>query len=288
MGDLQEKIRQAESEVATAAVAAHLDEQGDNLKQLEQILEKTCVLEAVLTKASGDWVYVLPISYKDRGELGSRIASDIQKRLQKYSPCERDVGGKLAYHLTKKKRGKLPQSFDMDVGVKVRMEVQVVDNLDIAMMDDDYHSGRQRAGRRRSRSGPGKQTGIQRRTRTSTFPSLPPEEHYRAIGVTGLTFDIELTDSSFKHNLIPLNNPVRKHFPGFKVPFIIQYDGHDIETRIVSAQNPRSKVGELAGTYASKGLRPLYRAHPELEQTRKLTIRVIKPGKVYKIVGYGK
>ena len=48
-----------------------------------------------------------------------------------------------------------------------------------------------------------------------------------------------------------------------------------------------SKIGAYEGAYASTGVKQIFDAHPELKETRKMTFKIVKPGELYEIVGYG-
>ena len=165
-----------------------------------------------------------------------------------------------SYALQRKVPGKFPQKFTIEAnGLPFTL---VIVKVDVSLHGSD----------------------LQRRKRE--YESLPIGEWYKPEVQPGERFAVRLdTNSTFKHNLIPLRTDIRKKFPGYRVPFKMEYDNTTLETWVTAGKD--AKVGELAGTYIARGIKPLYQDHPELKRTKEITLEVIKLGEHYKVVGYG-
>ena len=85
------------------------------------------------------------------------------------------------------------------------------------------------------------------------------------------------------YGLIPVAKNNRHFFPGYKVPFIIETDIGEIETRVSSAPKGTPLGDPDAGSYIAGKLKPWYRQHSDLRNGSVLTIEQIHGGTRYKL-----
>jgi len=70
------------------------------------------------------------------------------------------------------------------------------------------------------------------------------------------------TVSNFKYSLFYVRRDVRLKWPGFHVPFIVQYDGKQVTTHVVNAKG--ALIGSNKGSYFNKGLKGFFRDHADV------------------------
>jgi len=66
-----------------------------------------------------------------------------------------------------------------------------------------------------------------------------------------------------KYGLIYVPSFIRRFFPGYKVPFVLETDIGPVTTQVTSSSRDTPKGHPFAGQYIQGGLRPWYRAHHE-------------------------
>lgn len=77
------------------------------------------------------------------------------------------------------------------------------------------------------------------------------------------------------YGLIPVTKASRHFFPGYKVPFILETDIGEIETRVSSAPKGTPVGDPDAGSYIAGKLKPWYRQHGDLKDGSVLTIEKV-------------
>ena len=85
------------------------------------------------------------------------------------------------------------------------------------------------------------------------------------------------------YGLIPLPKEMRRFFPGYKVPFVLETDIGEIETQVTSAPQGTQIGNPDAGNYIQGGLRPWYKRHDSLSNGSVLAIESIEKGKRYRL-----
>ncbi|MFC1723253.1 hypothetical protein ACFL0V_03880 [Nanoarchaeota archaeon] len=268
---LRERIALGQQQVARDEAMKALGSQTEHIATLDDLAEQVYDLQCIRAKVEGDWVYITPITRENRkGPIGKAVSEDLSDELGKYEPVEMWVDGHLAYRCTKKARGRMPISFQIDAGIALSLNFEDIGEMDLSKKVTT--SAPRVRGKRRAKD---------------DYGSLDPKEFYKPPCKPGTEFEVDLRQYSFDHNLINFHVGNRQHMPGYKVPFTLRYDGSEITTKMVSASKKKPLRGEETGNYCS-GAKPIFEAHPELKKTMKLTMRVVKPGKVYEIVGYGR
>lgn len=257
--DISEIIKRAQTEALVEGVNEGLKIERRVLTDLDKLIGKASNLELVLGKQNDDFIVILPVSFANRSNLEDYLVNGICSALSKYEPKELkySVNGVyfLAYKLTKKFRGRLPSKLKISAN-------NIKFNLDIIKVDAYFN------------------------TFDVYSDKTVSKEHYVPDVKNGDEFYINLKrESCFRYNLIPFNKDTRGKFPGYKIPFEIHYDDHIIKTHVTAAGNNTS-VGALAGTYASVGIKKLYEDHPEVRKSKRIKIKVVKPGEVYKIISF--
>lgn len=86
-----------------------------------------------------------------------------------------------------------------------------------------------------------------------------------------------------RYGLIPVRNEVRRFFPGYKVPFLLETDIGEIETQVTSAPQGTQIGNPNAGNYIQGGLKPWYKQHHSLSDGSTLIIEAIEKGKRYRL-----
>jgi hypothetical protein len=83
--------------------------------------------------------------------------------------------------------------------------------------------------------------------------------------------------------LIPVPKEGRSFFPGYKVPFILETDIGQVETRVTSAPQGTQIGNPDAGNYIQGGLVEWYKRHHSLSNGSVLVIEAIERGKRYRL-----
>jgi len=168
-----------------------------------------------------------------------------------------DARGYRAYQFEHTKRGRLPARLEVDAG-GLHFVVELV-RADISLAPPTP------------------------RRRTIRVGDIPAGAYQPPV-IDGQRITVPLLKQTcFRYFLFPLNAENRRLFPGYKVPFTVIDGGAHLETR-VSSGSKGSVVGSLDGHYFSQNMRYVYRAHPELHETREIVFEVVEPGRVYKVV----
>jgi len=102
---------------------------------------------------------------------------------------------------------------------------------------------------------------------------------------TGHKVEIELKTihTPQTYGLIPVPKEVRRFFPGYKVPFVLETDIGEIETQVTSAPQGTQVGNPDAGNYIQGGLKPWYKRHNYLSDGSILTIETIEKAKRYRL-----
>jgi len=116
----------------------------------------------------------------------------------------------------------------------------------------------------------------------SPLPRKPPKS---VTEIAGKKVEIVLNTiyTPKKYSLIPLPKKIRSFFPGYKIPFILETDIGQIETKVTSAPKGTEIGNPQAGNYIQGGLKPWYDRHNSLSEGAILNIHAIEPGKRYKL-----
>jgi len=117
-------------------------------------------------------------------------------------------------------------------------------------------------------------------------PILPQEEEKEDKEIiTKRRIEIILTSihTPRKFALINLPKEHRSFFPGYKIPFILETDIGEIQTKVTSAPKGTEYGDPKAGNYILGGLKPWYGKHSDLKEEDKLIIEVIEPKKRYRL-----
>ena len=98
--------------------------------------------------------------------------------------------------------------------------------------------------------------------------------------------DIEIKNpaASQQYHFIPISKGIRRFFPGYKLPFVLETDLGEIRTHITSAPKG-TRIGDPdGGAYIQSGLRKWFDAHQaQLANGATLHIEASEPGKRYKL-----
>jgi len=257
MSDLITRIKEAQQKVAKIS----LKEQIKTISSLEDLFSQQHSIEGIATKHKGSWVYILPVPNDYQGSLGNDLSDGVEFKLKElYGEVERgEFLGNVGYKFKNNKKGRINRTHSIDTGLGITFMVDFQQVPDLHLEDNN---------------------GI---IEPMTVLSSPyqPDVHI------GFTFDLNLNPTSHQYNYMPVKKDNRKFFPGFKIPFQLEFDDQNIETAIVSSVNKNPVIGSLDGSYFSRNVNKIYQAHPELVETKKMTIEVITPGEIYRAVSFG-
>lgn len=85
------------------------------------------------------------------------------------------------------------------------------------------------------------------------------------------------------YSLIPVPKEIRRFFPGYKIPFILDTDIGEIETKVTSAPQGTEIGNPDAGNYIQGRLKPWYDHHSSLSNGSILIIEIIENRKRYRL-----
>ncbi|GEM_PF-7067082 len=267
-------IREHVAKALANALLEGLLKESARLVGLEHAVQDHSHFDIVLTPYNNGYLVLTPFNPELMPLFGNAFDQAVRKSLARYKPAvvnkknlpiQLTAGSTplLAYALTKKASGRLPAALHLDVH-GLHFEVGLV-HADLS-------------------------TFLSSSEPQNIQPphAVSQEEPYIPDVNRGDQFDIALNNHTcLKYHLFLLTRETRPHFPGYRVPFQIHFDNRTIDTHVASAPGG-TPVGAFAGNYISKNIKEIYDAHPELEQTRRLTMRVQKPGELYHILRYGR
>lgn len=260
---LTSRIKQAQQRAALAEANSGLEDEMARVDQLDAMLNSTHSFEALLARKDDSLVLVLPVSNEATDpSFAYLLSEEVEKSLAHYKPVQTNANGFLAYELTKKRRGRFPRKFDLEVsGLQISLNIV---GTDIELKQE---TERKRAFGR----------AIQRTTAEHPYiPDVKKDFEFEA------RFDSKAVPSGQRYNLIALSRATRQYFPGLEIPFSIKYGENEITTHVTCA--PRDKpIGALAGAYISTRVGKLAR-DLNLRHHDMIKFRVADPGKVYEIV----
>jgi hypothetical protein len=95
--------------------------------------------------------------------------------------------------------------------------------------------------------------------------------------------EIELTPTSLRYHLIPLNKSTRNYFPGFKIPFDLQTNIGVLRCHVSGGYGTTQQGDPHGGQYMVGGLRRWFEKN-KVKPGEKLFIDVIELGKKYRLV----
>ncbi len=99
--------------------------------------------------------------------------------------------------------------------------------------------------------------------------------------------DIEITSPSTTLNwhVIPVRKRIRRFFPGYKLPFMLETDMGEVKTHVSSAPQGTHIGDPDKGAYVQRGLKNWVDAHQsKITNGTILQIKAIEPGKRYKLL----
>lgn len=91
------------------------------------------------------------------------------------------------------------------------------------------------------------------------------------------------TLSNIKWHYFEFPKESRSFFPGFRISFKLEVDGHEIQTAVVGAAKGTRDGDPNAGYYIQRNLGEWVERHPEMKVGDKLRITVIEPMKKYRL-----
>ena len=258
---LTDLLKESRSCADARTIEAYLQAQCLAFDEAETALRSLGEMEIPLCVTQTSATYVFGFPFSGNG-IKDAVAREIEKALRPYKPQRRNINGLLAYQIDlqkppRKKQPKLPLEFSVHLaGVEIELHVARVD-FDVSALEP---------------------------TPKRLEEKVSGHTSYDLDVTKGEEIEVELTsESSTKYHLIPVRSDVRRKFPGYKIKFDLNYDDKTMRTHVTAAAKD-TPLGALAGTYISKGIKPLYAAHPELKRSRQVTIRCEDPGKVYRVV----
>jgi len=99
--------------------------------------------------------------------------------------------------------------------------------------------------------------------------------------------DIEIKSSHTSQNfhVIPVPKRIRRFFPGYKLPFVLETDLGEIKTHVTSAPQG-TRIGDPdKGAYIQSRLKEWFDTHKtQIVDGTILQIKVLEPGKRYKLL----
>ncbi|MFA5308568.1 MAG: hypothetical protein WC370_03660 [Dehalococcoidales bacterium] len=96
--------------------------------------------------------------------------------------------------------------------------------------------------------------------------------------------EIKSLSTSQRWHLIPVPKRIRRFFPGYKLPFLVETDMGEIKTHISSAPKGTHIGDPDKGVYIQSRLKNWFDVHKnQLETGTILRIQTIEPGKRYKL-----
>ena len=118
-----------------------------------------------------------------------------------------------------------------------------------------------------------------------TLPPQPLEKPAEKESIDKTMIEIVLTSihAPRKYALINLPKEHRSFFSGYKIPFILETDIGEIQTKVTSAPKGTEYGDPKAGNYIQGGLKPWYGKHSDLKEGDKLIIEMVEPKKRYRL-----
>ncbi len=96
--------------------------------------------------------------------------------------------------------------------------------------------------------------------------------------------EIKSPSTSERWHLIPVPKRIRRFFPGYKLPFLLETDIGEVKTHVSSAPKGTHIGDPDRGTYIQGGLKRWFDTHQtQITNGTILRIQVIEPGKRFKL-----
>src|SRR3989344_307321 len=238
---ISDKIKEFQKEATLHGVESGLKAESSRLRELCQLLETSPSFEVVVGKRDDNWLFVLPIDYKDRTSFEDYVVDELGEALARYGPQKEAFGKYAAYSLKNRITGRLPSRLNVNIN-GFNLEFNVV-RTETELLLPEHPTERKNS------------RGVPRKIASEMFkPNVK----------VGDKFEVELrSNSCFKYNLFYIYHEIYEKFPGYRIPFEIEYVGGVLVTHRTGA-NRETKVGELNGNYAAKGVKRFYDANPSI------------------------
>ena len=221
-----------------------------DLDKALEMFDQDHVLKGLLFLGEKTDLYVVPCK-PESGAFQEGALAFLERSLGDLEPRRTEYHGFVAFEINN--GGGRPTAFTYNIGTTVEFRFKVV------------------------RETPTKETSVSHQEKVAST--------YDILGTTGQTLEITLGTSHKKYRLIPTRQANRHYFPGYKIGFQLKDGNKLITTHITAATRGYPNVGTLEGTYASKGISQLYKAHPELNGASTLLLEIVEPGKMYSYKG---
>jgi len=99
--------------------------------------------------------------------------------------------------------------------------------------------------------------------------------------------DIEITSpsTSLRWHVMPVRKRIRRFFPGYKLPFILETDMGEVKTYVSSAPQGTHIGDPDKGAYIQRGLKNWFDSHQsKITNGTILQIQAVEPGKRYRLL----
>jgi hypothetical protein len=286
----------------------------------DAVLNKERVLEVLYGKnADDEWYFLLPLKHEELTPLEEALynAIDGSLAIHGHNAKRAEYAGCAALKVTKKKAGRFPASLDVPVmyadGVNYKVKLLKEDDIfaasyveEPAFSEDDrvelasnykVDALKEVAKEDKEKAeAPAANTGKKSKKSTTKKKKKKADSlegkviAHTASGKKGDEFTLELRQGSCydkKGNIILLrtDKDTRDYFPGYKEPFEVIRGRTKIVTNMTGATND-TPHGSKAGGYFSAEVKRLEMTGQLTDPAAWVKLKIVEPGKVYKIVRY--
>ncbi|MBI4439141.1 hypothetical protein HY640_04370 [Candidatus Woesearchaeota archaeon] len=244
---LSEIIMEAQEKAAFDAAISRISGQQRQISDAANAIGRLDSIDCLLLEdADRKPMLITPLPKGGKDTLTLAIAEGFEDALHPYHVKRREWLGKVAYGLSQRAVQSLPTEFGLSAGWL---------NIFVHVTDMRPFAGLSACG-------------------------------YQPSGSAGDRFELRLGASKEKPNgykLARLTADIRDKFPGYKVPFTLEFDDSSIETHVASAKKG-TPVGAKAGTYFTSMMGELHKRHPELWEQGRMMVEIVEPGRRYKVI----
>ncbi len=264
----KERMNNAANKAALTQAKTDLAFERTKLSNLGDVVTNTHSFTALVGRKGENLAVMLPLNYEDSNDFLLGFSDQVSGELAKYSPQEGNMAGFLVYELTKKMPGRFPSNLKFDFK-NLKFDIEFL-RIDTEL--DQYIP---------SRRGGGYGRGVNRPMATEVY--MPEVKK-------GFEFEARYDNGTSGYHLIALSRSEggnRQFFPGFGIPFEVQYaKGRQITTHVTCAPKNVAK-GAYAGTYFTSQVKKIA-SDLGLKHHDVLKFRVEKPGEVYRITDFSR